>query len=81
MEKNDRKEIIIAYQHVFAGPLGEVVLNDLLNTCGVKRTSFSQDNGVMAFNEGMRNIGLHIQAMLESKPVDKQAKVKVTDPI
>lgn len=75
-----KKEIIQAYQHVFSGPMGEEVLKDLNNLCGMNRSSFDGPYR-MAFKEGMRNVGLHIQAMLESEAVDKPAKVKTTDPI
>lgn len=77
----DAKQTIQAYQHVFNGPMGEAVLADLMDFCGVKRTSFSKDAGVMAFNEGMRNVALRIQAMLEAEAVSRPAKVKNTDPI
>lgn len=77
----DAKQTIQAYQHVFSGPMGEAVYNDLMDFCGVKRISFSKDPGVMAFNEGMRNVGLRVQAMLEAEAVQRPAKVKNTDPI
>ena len=52
-----------AYRAVFAGPVGELVLADLLNFCGVGR--FCPEVGEpLARQEGMRRVGLHVATIV-----------------
>jgi hypothetical protein len=56
------KEKVGAYQRVFSGEDGKIVLDDLLNFCGVGRPSFDVNNVNATFlNEGARTVGLRIQ--------------------
>lgn len=77
-----KKELVTAYQHTFEGPLGELVLKDILNFCGVDRSTFNHDALTMAFNEGQRNVGLYIKAIVTAD-LDKimnQPSKTITDP-
>lgn len=55
-DKNDLKTLM-------ATPQGRRFFWGLLNMAGLYRTSFTGDNATF-FNEGMRNLGLNIQARL-----------------
>jgi hypothetical protein len=56
------KERVGAYQRVFSGEDGKIVLDDLMNFCGVDRPSFDVNNVNVTFlNEGARSVGLRIQ--------------------
>jgi hypothetical protein len=56
------KEKVGAYQRVFSGEDGKIVLDDLMNFCGVDRPSFDVNNVNATFlNEGTRAVGLRIQ--------------------
>ena len=52
-----------AYESVFSGMGGVMVLTDLLTTCGAFSVNQPIDPLLMAFNEGRRAIGLHILKM------------------
>jgi hypothetical protein len=59
-------KLVQAYQHVFRGPEGEMVLHDLLKKCQVLKPSFNRDNPrVTDFNEGMRFVALGIMKNLQ----------------
>lgn len=53
-----------AYQGIFDGPNGELVLKDLSQFCGMGKDCFSKDALEMAHNTGMRKAFLRIQNML-----------------
>jgi hypothetical protein len=59
----------VAYRAVFASPMGQEVLADLLRRTGVARATFvAGDPGVSAFNEGQRRVGLYVLEMVNSDP-------------
>ena len=43
---------------------GRAFLNAIVAECGVYRTSFTSNNSAVFFNEGRRNVGLFLHAML-----------------
>jgi hypothetical protein len=49
-----------AYQRVFAGDDGKLVLRDLLRRAGALRTSFDLRPGMTEWNEGRRSLALEI---------------------
>lgn len=53
-----------AYQKVFSGPHGELVLKDLARFCGVGKDGFSRDVSEMAHNTGLRKAFLRVQNMM-----------------
>lgn len=53
------------YKLVFDTPEGKKVLEDLAKRCFAKNTTFSENNGQMAFNEGRRSIYVFILSMVE----------------
>lgn len=54
-----------AYQTVFAGPVGELVLSDLAKFCRAYTTTFHQDPRVAAQLDGRREVFLRIQKYLK----------------
>lgn len=46
---------------------GVRVIARILDYCGMNISSFNQDNAIMSFNEGRRDVGLHIVKMLEDE--------------
>lgn len=75
--KRHAQRIINAYHTVFAGPDGEVVLNDLTAAFGVNLPAFlstttrpgesiTYDPIYAAIRDGQRSILLHIQAKLDA---------------
>lgn len=55
------------YENIFSQEAGKRVLKDLMLSCMVDKSTFSSDPLVMAFNEGKREVGLHIKYMAEPK--------------
>jgi hypothetical protein len=68
MTLKELKEMVGKYRRVFSGKDGEAVLADLKKRCFVKETTFSENHGRMAFNEGRRSIFAHITNMKETDP-------------
>lgn len=65
----ERAETLRAYQAVFAGPVGQLVLADILTRAGLVGSSFVPgDPCATAFNEGKRRIGLEIIESLNVNP-------------
>lgn len=62
------KELVGRYRRVFAGKDGEAVLKDLEARCFINETTFSENHGRMAFNEGRRSILVRIQSMISVDP-------------
>lgn len=52
------------YRAVFSGPVGERVLADLLDACGVARAPGSLDPQSLAFEAGKRRIALRVCSIL-----------------
>src|SRR5882672_9145506 len=53
-----------AIQSIMASPGGRAWIQDLLEVCGVFRTTFTGEALQSAFNEGNRNVGLRILAAI-----------------
>ena len=64
MKKTDPKVLKAAYQSIFKGEMGKIVMNDLKDWCHINGTSFDPDRpNVTAFNEGKRFIFIRICKM------------------
>jgi len=62
------KDLLDAYTQLFATDNGKMVLKDLEKTCGLYISAFDVNPYTTAFNEGQRNVILHIRRMLTMKP-------------
>jgi DNA-binding GntR family transcriptional regulator len=60
------------YHLVFASPVGQRVLADILRRAEVMQSSFAADPMQTAFNEGRRRIGLEIIEMCNADPAAQQ---------
>lgn len=68
---------ISAYKHVFSGPEGELVLQDLMSTHFINMSTFlDADPTKMIFREGERNVILRIFKMLKIDIKDMQERIK-----
>lgn len=57
------------YKWLLADPRGRRIMWELLSACGLYRTSFHSSGSQTAFNEGMRNIGIMLNArVIEHAP-------------
>lgn len=61
------EQIKTDYENIFSQEAGQRVLKDIMLSCLVDKSTFSSDSLVMAFNEGKREVGLHIKYMAEPK--------------
>lgn len=61
------EQIKTDYENIFSQEAGQRVLKDIMLSCMVDKSTFSSDSLVMAFNEGKREVGLHIKYMAEPK--------------
>jgi len=59
------------YLAVFDGPAGKAVLADIMRSGGLMAPSFNPDPMRAAFNEGKRNLALHIHNMLDTQAADR----------
>jgi len=59
-----------AYRDVFAGPVGHVVLQDLMRFCRANETCFDPDPRVHAALEGRREVYNRIRGHLQLSPED-----------
>ncbi|MHA1482004.1 MAG: Bbp19 family protein [Candidatus Heimdallarchaeaceae archaeon] len=57
------------YKQAFGTAAGKEVLNYLIAATGMLTTSFDTDPIQMAFNEGQRNVVLHILNQLKMDPI------------
>jgi len=64
-EAEKRKQRVIDYQVTFNAEAGRRVYADLRRFCKMDEPTFAGDPQLSAFNEGMRRVGLRIQAFLE----------------
>lgn len=55
-----QKIIVEAYRRLFRSEDGEKVLSDLMDVCGMSRSSYDTDATRMAFYEGQRSVILRI---------------------
>ena len=53
-----------AYQKVFESEEGKLVLKDLERVCLYRATTFDKEALVMAFQEGLRGVYLHITTIM-----------------
>lgn len=53
------------YKKTFSSEEGKKVLKDLEKVCLYNTTSFDKDSHVMAFQEGLRAVYLHIKTIME----------------
>ena len=64
-------QIIDLYKQTFNTDEGKKVLEDLRLRCFSKKSTFDKDANVTAFNEGQRQVVLHIEGFLNYKPIRK----------
>jgi len=62
-------QIIDLYKQTFNTDEGKKVLEDLRLRCFSKKTTFDKDANVTAFNEGQRQVVLHIEGFINYKSV------------
>ena len=55
-----QKEMVSTYKRVFTSDDGRRILSDLMNVCGMQRSSFDSDPLKMAYHEGERAVVLRI---------------------
>ncbi len=60
-------QIIDLYKQTFNSDSGKKVLIDLRSRCYGNRSTFDKDANTAAFNEGQRNVILHIENFLNFK--------------
>ncbi|MFV0320775.1 MAG: hypothetical protein ACK5LE_00125 [Alphaproteobacteria bacterium] len=68
--KADRKQKIIhAYKDFKESEMGQIILKDLARYCCFNHTSFNGENShLTAFNEGARDVFLHILELSNIQP-------------
>ena len=65
----ERAAVARGYQTVFSGPVGQMVLADIMTRAGMVGTSFvAGDPHATAFNEGKRRLALEIIERLNVSP-------------
>ena len=62
-------QIIDLYKQTFNTDDGKKVLEDLRLRCFSKKSTFDKDANVTAFNEGQRQVVLHIEGFINYKSV------------
>lgn len=62
-------QIIDLYKQTFNTDEGKKVLEDLRLRCFSKKSTFDKDANVAAFNEGQRQVVLHIEGFINYKSV------------
>ena len=68
------------YRQLFLStPLGRKVLWDVFYLCRLYQASMNKDTHVTAFNEGKRDIGLRILAIMNAEPAEPQQKAEKED--
>ena len=68
--KYDDKMRLMDYRTVFGGEAGKRVLNDLIARHYVLGSTISGEPIIMAFNEGQREVVLHILRYMQMTPKD-----------
>ena len=65
-KQSQSSKIISAYKKTFSGPEGDVVLEDLMKSCGFFGTTFVPgDSHHTAYSEGARSVVLRILQTIE----------------
>lgn len=59
------------FQWLMGSKRGRRIVHRLLAKTGMYRTSFNNSGSVTAFNEGQRNIGLRLMALIEAHCADQ----------
>lgn len=77
MSSHDDRKTRADFERTFSTDHGQAVLKYLGENFGMNGTTFNGDPFISAFNEGGRNVILHIHGML--KPIEDLAPV-VADP-
>ncbi len=62
-------QIIDLYKQTFNTDEGKKVLEDLRLRCFSKKSTFDKDANVTAFNEGQRQVVMHIEGFINYKSV------------
>lgn len=73
-----RAAVARAWQRVFGGDDGKIVLRDLLRRAGVLRTGFDLRPGMTEWNEGRRSLALEILRILN---LDERDFARMTEDI
>ncbi len=76
--KNSIKRIQ-AYQSVFSGPEGELVLEDLIKTHHLLGSTFDGDTTKTVFREGERNVVLRILKILKMDARMLQERIRLNE--
>lgn len=61
----EQQEKFESYKSVFMSPMGETVLEDLMDFCHIKRSIFDRDPMEMARQAGEQNVALYILSILK----------------
>lgn len=69
-DRSTRRQELDDIRALLSGRSGRRFFWRLLGMCGVFRSSYSADASLMSFNEGRRDIGLHIQAEILEASTD-----------
>jgi CTP-dependent riboflavin kinase len=64
------------YESIFSTEVGKRVLEDIQRAGNIKRSIFNENGLVMARDEGMRTLALHVIDMATPVSEKKQEKVK-----
>ena len=70
----DEEQVAQLYKNVFNTPEGQLVLEDLKNRCFIKTSTYhhSMNPQEIAWNEGMRNVVLHISSQINYEPLKQE---------
>lgn len=71
MENPNIAKLKVDYEALFSSDVGQRVLEDILLSCGVKKSYFSNDALEMARSAGRQEVGLHIEFMATPIPEKK----------
>lgn len=74
MQADDYLKIKHKYEAVFSSPDGQKVLEDIIKSGFMFRTTFSSDPMEMARDEGKREFALHIKDMATPQPEAKKSE-------
>jgi hypothetical protein len=64
LEKLNEEEVAQLYKNLFTSPDGQLVLEDLKGRCYVYSTTFAPIPYTTYWQEGMRNVILHIESQI-----------------
>jgi len=73
-DRDDLRIQLIRDFKFFKSEKGGRVLAEIKRICHPDRSSFKSDPYVTAFNEGQRDIWLHIEGMVNLEPVERKEK-------